>query len=343
MNVLRKFKKCFRPRNRVEKFKTRLIEFEDFFISERFSNHFGLSNLSTQQLEKKTKWKKVLYCISICSLIMLIILELISLIVGLTSDGSPLVLVENVCGFGGTFVILSKLYLTSYYHHEKIKKITATLDTYYPHQSYNQEKYEVQKHLKILKYHEIFGIIIYALAFLTYNLTPLIAQLLSFASSDKLICYQILQLYMPFDQNQIFSCTTLNLASIIMIYFGLFILLLTDLLFAELVALTALELNSLGHKISEIDPNGNQEGAIEMLKEFAKIHEDLLEVTADLEQVYSLILFIDIFGILSSMVTFAFLAFAGFGWLFLIKYSFIFIAASWNAYNASFYGDRLIE
>ena len=309
METLKNFEKFFKAKFRVKKSQNKFIEFKEFFISEKYFNFFGLRNLPIHQLKEKNKWTKIIFCGSICSLVMMIVLELISLIVCLTSDGSPLVLIENVCGIGGTFVILAKLYLTVNFHHERIKKIITTLDFYYPHQINNQQKYQVQKHLKVLKYHEQSGIIIYVLAFVTYNLTPLFAQLLHFVSSKKLICYQILQLYMPFDHNQILSCMSLNIASLIMICFGLYILLLTDLLFAELLALTTLELNSLGHEISEINPKDNQKDAIQKLKEFVRIHDDLLEVATELEKVYSLILFIDIFGILTSMISFSFLAF----------------------------------
>ena len=84
---------------------------------------------------------------------------------------------------------------------------------------------------------------------------------------------------------------------------------MTDLLYSELVALTAMELQILGHKMSEIDPEDDQEKALDNLKKLVKVHEDLIEVTEKLEEIFSLILFMDLFGIIGMCTSLAFLAF----------------------------------
>ncbi|CAG9807498.1 unnamed protein product [Chironomus riparius] len=87
----------------------------------------------------------------------------------------------------------------------------------------------------------------------------------------------------------------------------------------------------------------DEEKAIDEMKKLVKMHDNLLEVSGKIEEVFTGILFIDLFGIIGMMCSLAFLAFAGIGWLFFTKYFMMFLAASWNAFNHCYYGNRLSD
>jgi hypothetical protein len=142
-----------------------------------------------------------------------------------------------------------------------------------------------------------------------YNIVPLLVQLYKWLASQEQKLDIILQLFTPYDQNKVISYVILNTITVISITSGLVIILMTDLLYSELVALNAMELKNLGHMMSEINPEEDQDKAIEDMKKLVVIHDDLLEVAGKIEEVFTAILFIDLFGIIGMMCSLAFLAF----------------------------------
>ena len=246
---------------------------------------------------------------AVWSLVMLTLLVMISMAIGVTRTNSIIILADNMCLIAGTFVIFVKLYSIGYLHREKVRDIIATLDQYYPHDGWNQHVFCVSQHLKTLKMHAKIATTTYFVANFMYNIVPLLVQLYQLMSLQELQRTIILQLFTPYDQNKIVPYLILNIITLLSITSGLVIILMTDLLYAELVALNAMELKSIGHMMSEIDPEDDQEKAIEDMKKLIKIHEDLLEVSGKIEEVFTGILFIDLFGIIGMMCSLAFLAF----------------------------------
>ena len=92
-----------------------------------------------------------------------------------------------------------------------------------------------------------------------------------------------------------FLVNVLALFSNEMLYFGLMIIL-------------SMEFDILGHVISEIDPRNDQEAALKEIKTFIKIHQELIEIAEQLEDIFSLILFVNIFGMIYLICGTAFLS-----------------------------------
>ncbi|CAG9806667.1 unnamed protein product [Chironomus riparius] len=428
MKILQKLQEFVKDKFLPKKDQNRFIEFSEFFISESIVNIFGLTSLPSRQSTIGNRWKTVILRVSVISLILLIVLSAMSMIIALKNNGSLVIMAENVCGITGSILMLAKVYAIFYYHREKIDKIINTSEMYYPQDNWNQQVLKVSGYYQALKNHEAVGITFYTMACIFYLGTIFVLQLYNLITSHELGVHLILQLYFPFDQAQAFVFIPLNIVALFSITSGMYFLLMTDLLFAELVALpamefhilgqliseiqpaddqeralddlkklvnpfelttiyqlytpydqntfsyiivniiamlshssglafifmtdllyaelvalTAMELSILGKMMSEIDPQDDQENALSDLKKFVKVHEDLFEVIDKLQDIFSVILFMDLFGVIGMMCTLAFLAFAGIGWLFFTRFFFLFLAASWNAFNHCFHCDRLSD
>lgn len=311
MEIFKKLKNFWKDKFEVPKTQNSFIQFSDFFYSEKVFNLFGFNNLPKTTNLKEETWKNVVYVVAVWSLVMLSLLVMISMSIGVTrfDSDSIVVLADNVCLIAGTFVIFVKLYSIGYLHREKVKDIIATLDQYYPHDAWNQHVFCVSQHLKTLKIHAKIATTTYFVANFMYCVVPLLVQFYELMTSHELKRTIILQLFTPYDQNNIVAYSILNIITVLSITSGLIIILMTDLLYAELVALNAMELKNLGHMMSEIDPADDQEAAIEDMKKLVIIHDDLLKVSCKIEEVFSGILFIDLIGIIGMMCSLAFLAF----------------------------------
>jgi len=309
MESLRKLRSFLKDKFRVRKPQRSFIEFAHFFWSENFFKFFGFNILPTFSVDDGKKWKKVAYVTAIVSLLLLLILMLISMPIGVTKSDSVVTLSENWCALLGLVVIFVKVYSLLYLHRGKIEEIVATLDFYYPHDFLDQQLFNVSGHIRILKILGKLGVVLYVLGFVMFNFIPIISQTYWYFSSQTVKFEPIYHLYTPFDQNNPLCYIVLNIIAMLSHSSGLVFIFMTDLLYAELVALTAMELNILGHMMSEIDPEDDQEKALEDFKKLVKVHEDLIEVTEKLQEIFSLILFMDLFGIIGMCTSLAFLAF----------------------------------
>lgn len=312
MEVLTKAKR-FLSNNFCPKIpKNSFIEFSDFFWSEKMFDFFGFNNFPTISSNREKMCKKLVFIIAVLSLIILTALLLTSAIIGVTKSGAVVTLAENVCTIAGMTVIIVKVYSVLFLYRESFGSIIKTLESYYPRDGWNQQIFQVFRHLKTLQIVNKLGILCYVHGFSTFNFIPVLSQLYWLVTSQEFELNPIFSFYMPFEQNHLVPYTLLNLVAVISHSSGLTFICMTDFLYAELVALTTMELNILGHMMSEIDPEDDQEKAIDDLKKLVKVHEDLIEVTEKLQKTFSFILFMDLFGIIGMMCTLAFLAFVSF-------------------------------
>ncbi|CAG9804873.1 unnamed protein product [Chironomus riparius] len=306
-NFLNLLKYKLKPARRSESV---FIKFSDFFISEKIFNLYGLHNLPSSLSNDGSKKRKLLFQASIFSVAIFTVLSLISLKIGLTNDGSLLMLYENGIEFCVAAMIYIKTFLIAYYYCEKLKEVIEVLDLYYPNDGWNQQVFQVSGHLKTLKIHEILAILSYAIACSAFCFMPYFVQLYGLLTSQKFELDSILHFYLPIiDQNQLVVYAILNLIVLYAMYSGTVFTLMTDLLYVELVALASMELSNLGQLMSEIDPDDGMENAQKELERLTKVHEELIEVTRKLNEIFSIIMFIDLFGIIALMCLSAFMTF----------------------------------
>jgi len=309
MEVLRKVRNFLRDKFRSKKPQNSFVEFSDFFWSEKMFDFFGFNNLPTIPSSSGSRRKKLVFIITILSLMVLTVLLLTSAIIGFTKSDAVVTLAENVCTIAGMVVICVKVYSVLYLYRESFGGVIATLESYYPQDGWNQQVFQVSGHLRTLKILNRLGILCYVLGFISFNFIPISSQLYWLITSQEFELNPIFSFFMPFEQNRPVPYTLLNLVALVSHSSGLTFICMTDFLYAELVALTVMELNILGHMMSEIDPEDDQQKALDDLKKLVKVHEDLIEVTEKLQEIFSLILFMDLFGIIGMMCTLAFLSF----------------------------------
>ena len=309
MEALKKARIFLKNKFRSRKPQNSFIEFSDFFLSEKIFDFFGFNNFPSIPSSSESKRKKAVFIIAILSLMVLTVMLLTSAIIGFTKSGAVITLAENICTIAGMTVIIVKVYSILYLYRTKVGGIIEILDSYYPHDGWNQQVFQVSSHLKHLKFLSRLGVLCYVLAFVMFNFIPIFAQLYWLITSQEFELNPIFNFFMPFEQNHLVPYTLINLLALVSHSSGLSFIFMTDLLYAELVAITAMELNIMGQMMSEIDPEDNQEKALDDLKKLVKVHEDLIEVTEKLQETFSLILFMDLFGIIGMMCTLAFLSF----------------------------------
>ena len=69
-----------------------------------------------------------------------------------------------------------------------------------------------------------------------------------------------------------------------------------------------MEFDILGQVMSEIDPREDQEGAIKEMKNLIDIHQEFIGIAEKLQEIFSLILFVNIFGMIYLICGTAFLS-----------------------------------
>ena len=192
----------------------------------------------------------------------------------------------------------------------KIKDVIKLLEHFYTKDENNQEIIKMQNmHLRSLRIYQIFPYLIYISPFIMLTLLPFLKLLYGFITSHHYELEHIGKLYLPFDQNQPLIYVAMIFNEVVFVFFSVCVVLMTDLLYIELVALTALQFNILSQKMNEINPQNGQELAMGKLKELINIHRELIEITQKLEKIFSPILFIDVFGILGATCLTSFLSF----------------------------------
>ena len=66
--------------------------------------------------------------------------------------------------------------------------------------------------------------------------------------------------------------------------------------------------NIASQKMKEINPRNGQKLAINKLKELIKIHQELMDITQKMNEIFSPILFVDAFGLLGATCLTSFLS-----------------------------------
>ncbi|XP_070506810.1 putative odorant receptor 92a [Chironomus tepperi] len=91
------------------------------------------------------------------------------------------------------------------------------------------------------------------------------------------------------------------------IIFVTFYYICTDMLFANMTQVLCMELDILGQIMSKIDPDKNEEEAIKELKKLVDIHQQLIEVSEKLQEIFSPLQLINAFGSIAALCTAIFL------------------------------------
>lgn len=309
MEIGRKVYNFFSENFKTKKSRTAYTEFSDFFLSEKMFNLYGISNLQTDFPGTRTMWKNFVYIASLLIIVMYLLLPLTSLIVNLTQNGSLLILFENFTGISLGMMILMKSFSINYWNRAKIKDTIQTLELHYPHDGWNQYIFEIPQHLKSLRFIEEISIFSLAFSASVYTFAPFAVYIYGLITSQYFKLFSIFQLNLPIDQTDPIIYFVINFIIFNGIFYVCSLVLVTDFLYSELMAVVNMELKILGKLMSEIDPADDQVEALNSLRKLIDAHNDLIKVTENLEEIFSPLLFIDIFGMMVLMCASAFFTF----------------------------------
>lgn len=283
------------------------VEFDDFFQSEKMLNYFGFNNLPQDEPPKNWKERTAFYAFSMINWIVFLVLNVLSFTFSLKQDGSFLVITENagvICIAG---LVLIEGFTIMFWHRERFMDIATKLKQHFPSSAWNQHVFHVFKHLKTSK---IFGIIceiLYKTLMVQFVSVPVLIVLYELAFGLEVKLEMIIQLQIPLDTTVYFTYSLLYFNAAWALIVGTYTVLITDMLFCELVAIINMELLALGQLMSEIDPSEGQNEAIDELKKLSQTHLELIQISENLKDILSPLLFINCFGLLITLCCAAFL------------------------------------
>ena len=130
-------------------------------------------------------------------------------------------------------------------------------------------------------------------------------------------------LKLPFDQFISLIYGIINLIEAWICIFSVVVMLSTDLLFTSIMQILSMEFEILGQVISEINIE-NDEEAIREMKILVDIHQELIEASEKLEEIFSLLQLFYTFGSITALCTACFLAAVNFNRIKIIDVKIIF-------------------
>ncbi|KAG5666867.1 hypothetical protein PVAND_014875 [Polypedilum vanderplanki] len=255
---------------------------------------------------------------------------------------------ENVALTGAIFLFILKWYLLLHRSHENTKKIVEKLDRQYPHSGIDQLDFNTEIYLrKFKKFFQIHFFMVWA-SQMQFAMMPVFHQFYGLIKSEEIEWEHIFAINLPFDTINTwwFYWPNLFYGTWLMAYSGMTFF-CTDTLYATLTHLITMELNNLAQIMSEIDwdveDEEAEEKAIKELKKLARIHQQLIEVTEELNKISSPLLFVHALSCLLMLCTVAFLAASGEGHYFMIKYIIAVIFIAWQFFVQCFFGNKMTD
>ncbi|XP_070502875.1 odorant receptor 49a-like [Chironomus tepperi] len=263
------------------------IDFDDFFRSEKMMNFFGFRNLPREAPLNRGRERQAFFTMSMIISLVFLGINVISIIHGLTHHGSFLIIIEDVAIVCIEGLVLIKGFTVMYWRREKFMDIVAKLKPHFPHNAWDQQVFMVSNHLETLTTCGTIGAVFYKSVLIEFTSVPLLLMFYGLVWTNEARFELIIQLQLPVDTTAPIPYIVLYFINSWAFIVGTFTVLITDLLFAELVAVINLELNILAQIMSELDPAKNQDEAIDELKKLAAVHQELIDLSENLKDILS--------------------------------------------------------
>ncbi|KAG5668088.1 hypothetical protein PVAND_016043 [Polypedilum vanderplanki] len=165
--------------------------------------------------------------------------------------------------------------------------------------------------------------------------------------SEEIAWVHLFALNLPFDTTKPFFYWPFFSFELWMMFCMGWIIISTDMLHVTLTHLVTMELNNLGLIMGEIgwvdEDEESEEKAIRELKKLSRIHQQLIEVTNELDTITSLLLFVNAFSCLMILCVASFLAVTGEGHLFMVKYILPATAIAWQFFIQCHFGNAITD
>jgi len=282
------------------------FSFEDFFFCEKMLNILGHTFLLNPK-DPPSRWTKINGMLIQVATFILMILFVISIILSVR-DGHLYVMLENVVLLGVFFVALVKVYFVFYKNLAKIFEALQKLDEHFPHSEADQFVYNVPKNFHILRKMYIIYNISYYTLIPQFCLMPFVLQIYSAYKSLDLEWETVLALNLGFNQLRPVVYELIYIFEVWFIIFSVFYVTGSDLLYANMVQILSMEFDILGQMITEIDVENREDEVLKELKKLVDIHQELIELSENLKEIFSPSIFINLFVTISGLCCTSFLS-----------------------------------
>lgn len=306
MENLREFFSGILQNHRTTKAKKCQLTLQDILICEKTALMVGYTflpkfkNSPTKLALRNGIFAQVL-------LFLLLILLSISMVLCFNAE-QPIIMIENVLFIGVVVIILCKIYIVFHLNLTKIHEITEKLDTYFPHSCVDQLNYKVHNYIRTVRLFNNILFFFYSLISFWLTFMPLFHQIYRWLRSVDTYQEFIFNFDLSYDRFNLIIFSIVFIMQAWTLYCSAVFIICTDLLFASVVEVIALELDILGDKISKIKVDNNEEEAIKELKMLIDVHQDLIETSEKFNEVYSLMQFFNAFISIPCICTASFLS-----------------------------------
>lgn len=289
------------PRNLPADHQNNLILFDDFFICEKIFGFCGFAFLRHFE-NSSDKRRKFFFFILLSFLIFFMFHSAISFVIFIGDSKKFLQAVESLAYAGMVTIGCFKIFFVMFKNREKTLKVIEKLDKNFPHHNFEQEVFDVRRHLKKLKINSSFLFLVYSLVALMPLTNPLQHLIHSWLTSEKIKTEFVLEIWYPFEASSLIGLWMSYLEIFSILVLMVLIITSTDLLYASIMTITSLEFDILAMKIRKVEN-------AEDLKNLIKIHQELTEIAGELEGIFSPLLFINIMIVVNMICATAFLIF----------------------------------
>lgn len=208
---------------------------------------------------------------------------------------------ELSCAASGFGLVAFKACVVLGKNVKDLRGMVETLERHYPYLGWDQYVFGVDRHLKVSILFSRFSALIYALVAVTFYMMPFWHQLYGYIFDEAVEWEQVFSYHLPFDQWNPVSYSVIYLVSLWIGISCLILLTTVDSFFCNIMNVLCMEFEIVGQRLSEIDPLEDQMEAIKDIKKLVEIHQELIEVSEKLENIFSFFFLIDVFGIMALM------------------------------------------
>lgn len=270
-----------------------LVEFPEFFVSEKILKWFGFGYFEHEISERAKKWRQAHLRLFIAASIIVMILLLISLAIQpFTSD-----LVkssERVASLFGLTLNIVRVYVIFFLRRKQIRAILTKLENFFPTTGLNQDTFETRRHLRVVTWILVPYAVFFTLGLLNYCFAPAMNQTYGFITDAPQNLTASIDVCLPFDQTRHGIYEVKYAMDTWTILTCGIIVLATDLFLCSLLHVSTMLYESLAMEFE--------------VKEYVEHHVNLLEITDDLSEIFSPFLLIDLLATIFCSCVCAFLS-----------------------------------
>lgn len=252
-------------------------------------------------INAKNKLRQEIYFWGLNGLFILIYLQCsIAIHKNLETPDKFLDVTEEVLCIGFATMMFMKSYFVVYRNRKVLTEMIDELDDVIPKEDHLQDKYRIQAYHSRFRNVSLACSIIYSSLFAIFNIMPILQKIFGSFFGIQTEWELPFKFYYPFDVTQDYIYPVMYIYESWLCGKCAIEVLGSDLIFCNITSLVTMRLEILKQEILEIDVKDHRM-SLEKLKEFIRVHQHLIRVNDQLEELYSFSLLGDILA--STIIT----------------------------------------